>query len=131
MTNPESAEGSPYLLIGGDEPIRRLAFRFYAIMAERPDAAGIRTMHADDLTVVSEQLADFLRGWMGGPRDWFLKPDRPCIMSLHRAMPIGACEASQWLTCMNQAMVDTGVPPDVASQLRAAFARLAGNMRSR
>lgn len=130
-TAPEAVEASPYVLIGGDEPIRRLAFRFYAIMAERPDASAIRAMHADDLTLVTEQLADFLRGWMGGPRDWFLKEDRPCIMSLHRSMPIGATEARQWLACMNQAMEETGVPPDVADQLRAAFARLAGAMRSR
>jgi len=127
----EAVGASPYTLIGGDEPIRRLAARFYQIMAERPDAAGIRAMHADDLAGVTGQLGDFLRGWMGGPRDWFMKDDRPCIMSLHRSLPIGADEARQWLACMNQAMEETGVPAEVAVQLRAAFSRLAGAMRSR
>ncbi len=131
MTETAIAEASPYALIGGDEPIRRLAARFYQIMTERPDVAGIRAMHADDLTVVTEQLADFLRGWMGGPRDWFMREDRPCIMSLHRSLSFGPDETRQWLVCMNQAMEETGVPLDVAAQLRTAFARLAGAMRSR
>lgn len=122
---------TPYALIGGDEAIRRLAVRFYAIMAERPDTAPIRAMHAGDLGPVSEQLTSFLRGWMGGPRDYFQRPDSPCIMSLHRALPIGEPERDQWLACMDQALKETVASAELRAMLSAAFARMANAMRSR
>mgnify|MGYP000060577507 CR=1 FL=1 len=83
------SELTPYELLGGDEGLRRLTKRFYEIMAERSDAATIRGMHAGDLAPVTESLFGFLRGWTGGPRDWFTREDAPCIMSLHRRLPIG------------------------------------------
>lgn len=122
---------TPYALIGGDEGVRRLAVRFYAVMADRDDAAPIRNMHADDLGPVSEKLTSFLRGWLGGPRDYFQRPDSPCIMSLHRALPIGEAERDQWLACMDQALQETVPSAELRAMLSAAFARMANAMRSR
>ena len=124
-------EQSAYDRIGGREGLCRLAARFYAIMSERPDAAGIRAMHRDDLGPISESLADFLMGWIGGPRDWFMRPGRPCIMSLHRALPIGESERDQWLACMNQALAETVSDVELREELGPAFFRIADAMRSR
>jgi hemoglobin len=125
-----SEEQLPYNLIGGAAAITQLARRFYEVMAERPDAAGIRAMHADDLSRVTASLAGFLTGWMGGPRDWFMREDRPCIMSLHRALPIGEAERDQWLACMKQALEEQVPGAALREEIMAALFRTANAMRS-
>lgn len=130
MSAARHGEQSTFERIGGRDGLKRLATRFYAIMSERPEAAGIRAMHDDDLRPVTEGLTDFLMGWIGGPRDWFLRPGRPCIMSLHRALPIGESERDQWLTCMKQALAETVSDVELRSELEAAFFRTANAMRS-
>lgn len=130
MSAVRHGEQSAFERIGGREGLGRLAKRFYEIMSERPDAAEIRAMHRADLGPITESLADFLMGWIGGPRDWFMRPGRPCIMSLHRALPIGESERDQWLTCMKQALAETVSDVELRSELEAAFFRTANAMRS-
>lgn len=124
-------EQSAYERVGGRDGLQRLAARFYEIMSERPDAAGIRAMHRADLGPITESLAEFLMGWIGGPRDWFMRPGRPCIMSLHRALPIGESERNQWVACMTQALAETVSDEALRDDLEAAFFRTADAMRSR
>lgn len=125
------AQTTPYDLIGGAPAVRRLAERFYAIMAEAPEAAAVRAMHGDDLGPIVGKLAGFLSGWMGGPRDYFMREDRPCVMSLHRALPITARERDEWLWCMQRALVETDVSDEARAALEPAFARVAEAMRTR
>ncbi|MDX2276263.1 MAG: group II truncated hemoglobin [Hyphomonadaceae bacterium] len=120
---------TPYELLG-EEGVRALATRFYQVMAEEPAAHRIRNMHQGDLGSVTEKLAQFLRGWLGGPRDYFERADAPCIMSLHKRLPIGAEEARQWTACMERALEDVAVTEEVRGMLRPAFARMAEAMRS-
>lgn len=131
MSRARHGEQSAFERIGGREGLHRLAARFYAIMSERPDAAGIRAMHKGDLGPITESLTDFLMGWIGGPRDWFMREGRPCIMSLHRSLPIGESERDQWLACMKQAMAETVGDADLRQEMDAAFFRTANAMRSR
>lgn len=131
MSTARHGEQSAFERIGGREGLRRLAVRFYEIMEARPDAAGIRAMHKHDLAPIAESLGEFLMGWIGGPRDWFMREGRPCIMSLHRALPIGASERDQWLACMRQAMEETVSDAELRAELEPAFFRIADAMRSR
>ena len=131
MSRARHGEQSAFERIGGREGLHRLAARFYAIMSERPDAAGIRAMHKGDLGPITESLTDFLMGWIGGPRDWFMREGRPCIMSLHRSLPIGESERDQWLACMKQAMAEPVGDADLRQEMDAAFFRTANAMRSR
>ncbi len=131
MSVERHGEQSAFERIGGREGLQRLAVRFYEIMEARPEAAGIRAMHKPDLGPVADSLSEFLMGWIGGPRDWFMREGRPCIMSLHRALPIGADERDQWLACMQQAMIETVADADLRAELEPAFFRIADAMRSR
>lgn len=124
------AQTTPYDLIGGAPAVRRLAERFYAIMADAPEAAAVRAMHGQDLGPIVDKLAGFLSGWMGGPRDYFMRDDRPCVMSLHRALPISARERDEWLWCMHRALAETDVPDEARVVLEPAFARIAEAMRT-
>lgn len=131
MSAARQGEQSAFERIGGRQGLGRLARRFYEIMSERPEAAGIRAMHRTDLDPVTDSLADFLMGWIGGPRDWFMRPGRPCIMSLHRALPIGESERDQWLACMKQAMEETVSDDALRAELEPALFRIADAMRTR
>jgi hemoglobin len=130
MDEPALSETTPYDLIGGAEGVRRLAERFYAIMAQTPEAHAIRTMHEADLNPIIDKLTGFLSGWMGGPRDYFERQDAPCIMSVHKRYPIGAAERDQWLMCMRKALEETGASAEARAILDPAFARIADAMRS-
>ena len=53
--------------LGGAEKIRDLVEKFYDIMDTDQRVAGIRAMHAADLTEAREKLFMFITGWSGGP----------------------------------------------------------------
>ena len=125
------ARESPYQIIGGAPTVRRIVDRFYDIMDSAPEAAGIRAMHAGDLSPMRERLFEFLSGWLGGPPIYFQRPDRKCIVSAHRPFPIGEAERDQWMLCMRQALKDCGVPEDMRAVLDQAFLRTADAFRNR
>jgi hemoglobin len=126
----ETSETTPYEIMGEDR-LRRLTARFYALMEERKDVTLLRAMHAGDLAPMTEKLTGFLRAWLGGPRDYFESEARPCMMSLHRGLAFGAEEANQWLSCMDQALRETGVREDLRDKIQTAFTRMAQAMRTR
>ncbi len=62
--------------------------RFYDLMDNDPAYAELRAMHAPDLTRMRGELARFLAGWAGGPRDWFEDNPGRCMMSVHKPYAI-------------------------------------------
>ena len=66
--HPYGEGDASYRAAGGFEGLLGLVERFYRKMDELPEAARIRAMHPDDLTVSKDKLARFLSGWLGGPR---------------------------------------------------------------
>lgn len=128
---PTAPRPTPYQIVGGEKMVRRIADRFYDIMDSAPEAAGIRALHARDLTAVRERLFEFLSGWLGGPPLYFQRPDHKCIMSAHRPYAIGAAERDAWMMCMRRALEDTGLPADIRGVLEEAFQRLAEAFRNR
>jgi hemoglobin len=133
-TQPE-ANNAPrptaYQIVGGEDVVRRIADRFYDIMDSAPEAAGIRALHARDLTAVRERLFEFLSAWLGGPPLYFQRPGGKCIMSAHRPFAIGAAEREAWMMCMRRALEEVGVPADYRSVLEEAFQRMAEAFRNR
>lgn len=122
---------SHYEAIGTEDRIRALVDRFYDLMDERPEAAGIRALHPADLAGSREKLYLFLVGWMGGPPLYVSKFGHPRLRARHIQFPIGERERDEWLWCMFQAMEDQQVPEPTRSQLRQAFAGLADFMRNK
>lgn len=130
-TAQAEAEKPPYDRIGGAEAVRRIVDRFYDIMDSAPKAARIRAMHAADLAPMRERLFEFMSGWLGGPALYYQRPDAKCIVSAHRAFPIGAAERDAWMMCMRQALEDCGVAEDVRKLLDPALLRMADAFRNR
>jgi hemoglobin len=121
---------SPWGRLGGDAGVMRLVERFYHHMDTLPEAAAIRAMHADDLAPMVEKLGVFLIGWMGGPQRYAERFGRVIIPAAHAPFAIGAAERDQWLLCMQRALDDERVPPDLERLLMDAFFRMAEMCRT-
>ena len=117
--------------IGGAAPVAAMVNAFYDLMETDPAYAGLRAMHAPELSAVRAGLKGWLTGWLGGPRDWFAANPGVCMMSLHRAMPIDAATAGQWTDAMRRALVQVEVDREMAEALHDVFGRMAANMTAR
>jgi hemoglobin len=121
---------TPYQLLGEDG-IRALTSAFYDIMDTLPEAAGIRTMHAEDLTPMKEKLADYLTGWMGGPPLYGDKYGTVCMTTPHEPYHIGPEERDQWLLCMDKALEQTDAGKELVEMLKVPMYRVADAVRNR
>lgn len=117
-----------YEIIGGEEAVRALVWRFYDVMDCNPAYEALRAMHAPDLGPVRDSLAGFLSGWLGGPRDWFVARGGFCIMSRHADMGITRQTARQWLEAMREAMNEVVTDAALYTKMDEAFTRLAEAM---
>lgn len=131
MTAAQAEQSTPFDQIGGAERIDALVEAFYNLIEADPTYAGLRAIHAADMTAVRASLKGWLTGWLGGPRDWFTQNPGVCMMSLHRAMPIDAAMAGQWTHAMRRALDQVEVDSELAQAMHEVFSRMAGNMTSR
>ncbi|MCA9532415.1 MAG: group II truncated hemoglobin [Myxococcales bacterium] len=121
---------TPYEQLG-DEGVRALVDRFYEVMGTRPDAAVIRAMHEDDLAVMSDKLATFLIGWMGGPQRYNERFGRVVIPAAHQRFDIGPAERDAWLACMQDAVDESALSPDMRARVMDSFGKMAEMCRTR
>ncbi|ANQ84895.1 group II truncated hemoglobin [Azoarcus olearius] len=121
---------SPYTQIGGEEGVRALVRRFYALMDSLPEVSGIRRMHPD-LAVAEDKLFCYLSGWLGGPNLYVERFGQPFLRARHLPFSIGVSERDQWMACMNQALDEHVADAALRERLREAFAGLANHMRNR
>ena len=127
----ENTPPTPYELRGGEDGLRRLVERFYEIMDEAPEAAGIRAMHKPDLGPIRENLFEFLSGWLGGPPLYVQRTGSVCLNGPHKPFAIGEAERDQWLFCMRKALEDSGVPKDLREMLDKPFFMIADFLRNK
>jgi hemoglobin len=126
MTHPST----PYLRLGGDAAVKRLAERFYAIMDELPETYPLRKVHPQDLSGSAEKLYEFLSGWTGGPPLFVDKHGPPMLRRRHLPFAIGEAERDQWLLCMRLALDDVVADTGLRDELYAALEKLADHMRN-
>lgn len=121
---------TPYEQLG-DDGVRTLVARFYEVMGTRPDAATIRAMHQGDLAEMSDKLATFLIGWMGGPQRYNERFGRVVIPAAHQRFDIGPAERDAWLSCMRDAMEESALTSDMRARVMASFEKMADMCRTR
>ena len=112
-----SAQKTLFEELGGAEKIRDLVEKFYDIMDIDTKAAGIRAMHAADLTEAREKLFMFLTGWSGGPSLYIDRYGHPMLRKRHLPFAIGESERDQWMFCMVRAMHEINMEEQVVVRL--------------
>ena len=122
---------TPFEWIGGEARVKALVERFYDLMDLEPAYAELRAAHGSDLAVARDKLFWFLCGWLGGPSYYTDQFGHPRLKMRHMPFSIGIIERDQWLSCMDQAMGETGVPDALRERLRGSFFQTADWMRNR
>ena len=125
-----SAPGTPFEWIGGEAAVRSLVDRFYDLMDLEPQYRELRAAHGSTLDDARDNLFWFLCGWLGGPAHYTDRFGHPMLRARHLPFRIGLVERDQWLTCMDQAMGETGVPEDLRQRLKGSFFQTADWMRN-
>lgn len=121
---------TPFQLLG-EEKIHQLARAFYHAMETLPEAAGIRAMHAKDLGPISDTLAEYLMGWMGGPPRYHERKGTVCLSDPHAAYHIGPDETEQWLLCFDAALDAINASDDVKKMLHTPIRQVAAAVQNR
>lgn len=128
---PASESRTFFELLGGTEKIRDIVERFYDIMDSDPRAAGIRAMHAPDLTSAREKLFMYLTGWTGGPQLYIERYGHPRLRARHLPFSIDESARDQWMYCMIKSLHENGVEEPVLTHLASLLYDLADMMRNR
>lgn len=121
---------TPFELLGGELGLKALTERFYDLMDLEPAYRELRATHAPSLDSAREKLFWFLCGWLGGPEHYIQRFGHPRLRSRHLPFKIGTTERDQWVACMDQAMSELSVAPDLRERLKQAFFGTADWMRN-
>ncbi len=128
----DTPEGeTPFSFIGGEPAVRALVDRFYDLMDLEPRYAALRASHGPDLASARDKLFLFLCGWLGGPQLYVEKHGHPMLRARHLPFAIGIQERNQWVACMDQAMGEVGIEPQLRERLYDAFMQTADWMRNK
>ncbi|HEY9397279.1 MAG TPA: group II truncated hemoglobin [Burkholderiales bacterium] len=134
-TQAETAEAeqnvTAYEALGGEQKLRRIVERFYALMDAVPEYYDVRKLHPADLQSSTDKLYMFLSGWLGGPSLYINAYGHPRLRARHLPFAIGIAERDQWMACMVQALEEEGVEERLREVLRAALFQTADWMRNR
>jgi hemoglobin len=134
VTDPDpSALPSPYDLIGGREPVLRLAECFYDVM-ERDEPALARLHRLDEAGKVDrgsrERFGLFLVGWLGGPQDYVETHGHPRLRMRHAKVPVDEAMRDAWVRAMTTAMDACAIPKPVRDYLAVRFLEVADFLRN-
>lgn len=108
--------------------LQRLVELFYYHMDTLPEAAGVRALHGEDLSLARKKLLQFLSGWLGGPDLYVREYGHPRLRMRHAPFAIGPEETEQWLLCMDKALSEISMPDDLRQNLGRALRQLALHM---
>ena len=122
---------TPFEWLGGETKVHELVDRFYDLMDLEPAYAQLRASHGPTLESARQKLFWFLCGWMGGPQHYTERFGHPRLRMRHLPFSIGIAERDQWVACMDQAMGELGVHPDLRRRLNGSFLQTADWMRNR
>jgi hemoglobin len=124
---------SPFVLLGGRDPVLRLAARFYEVMEQDEPALAAVHRQAPGGGIdpeVKRRFALFLVGWLGGPQDYMAEHGHPRLRMRHGAVRIDTRLRDAWLRAMTRALDDCGVRGPVRAFLDQRFAEVADFLRN-
>lgn len=124
---------TPFALLGGDIPVRRLVDRFYEIMArDEPALARLHPCDAEGRVVAEsrEKFALYFIGWLGGPQEYVARFGHPRLRMRHGRVPVDSAGRDAWMRAMRAAMKAEGVAEPLRTFLDQKLFELADHMRN-
>jgi hemoglobin len=130
----EGSPATPFTLLGGEAPVRRIVARFYELMAsDEPALARLHPCDAERRVARDNQdrFALFFIGWLGGPQDYVAAHGHPRLRMRHGRVPVDVAMRDAWMRCMRAALREEGVPDPLYDFLDGRLAEVADMMRNR
>lgn len=104
----QAAEPSPYEVFGGAPFFSALVAAFYERVAHDPI---LRPMYPPgDLAPAERRLRLFLEQYWGGPTTYDDERGHPRLRMRHGSFPIDSAARDRWLTLMQEALTEQGLP---------------------
>ncbi|AJD90735.1 globin [Jeotgalibacillus malaysiensis] len=104
---------TPYEYIG-EAKLTELVNAFYTRVGNHPE---LKSIFPDDLTETARKQKQFLTQYLGGPQLYTEEHGHPMLRARHLPHVITPSRAEAWLSCMNEAMDETGVEGDFRDAL--------------
>ncbi len=132
MMPVSEVSGTPYQRLGGAEAVRALTERFYDLVESEPVAEPLRRLHlkGHGLAHARQAQFQFLSGFLGGPHLYFEQHHHADVRAMHSHVSIDTVARDAWLACMDMAIAQQQVAPDLAERLMASFQRVADRLVS-
>jgi hemoglobin len=114
---------SIYVQLGGEDAIRRLVETFYDIVESDPVAKPVHELHLGRFGMGHVRTAqfEFLCGFFGGPKYYVERMGHSNVRAIHEHLSIGQSEARIWLSCMERALDENGVPAPLKRKIMSGF----------
>ena len=120
-----------YEALGGDAALRAIVDHFYDLMETLPEFAELYAVHPKPTTKARDRLYEFLSGRLGGPNLYFERHGHPRLRMRHMPFAIGPSERDQWVVCMDRAMLECQVHPELRAMLTDFYTGVAAHMQNR
>ena len=132
MSDPGTAGATPFSIIGGEAPIRRLVERFYDEMeAHEPELAALHPLEGGRISrTARDRFALFLIGWLGGPEDYVARYGHPRLRMRHARVAVNVGTRDAWLRSMQRALDVQELAVELRAFLDARFAEVADFLRN-
>lgn len=116
-----------YRLVGGEDGIRRLVETFYDIVEHHPSGHIVNLLELRGHGVAHARIEqfNFLSGFFGGPNLYAEKYGHSNVRLMHEHVEINTEAKDAWLTCMDMAIDEIGLEPDLKKRLMANFTAVA------
>ncbi|PLR81819.1 globin [Bacillus canaveralius] len=98
----------------GEKTLHQLVDAFYRRVGQHPDLTPI---FPNDLSETARKQKQFLTQYLGGPALYTAEHGHPMMRARHTPFEITPARAKAWLSCMSEAMDETGLE----GQLRKDF----------
>jgi len=121
-------EQTPYIMMGGEYCVRRLANRFYDIIQSDPLAKELYAIHPLPLDTIRQKFFEFLSGWLGGPALFEQKYGHPRLRARHMPFTVNEQLRDQWMLCMNKALDEVVEDKLLREGIRQSIGQLASHM---
>lgn len=122
-----------YMLVGGEEGLRRLVGTFYDIVEFEPEGRILHILHLRGQGVVHSRIEqfNFLSGFLGGPGLYVERHRHSDVRAMHAHVEISPEARDAWLRCMAMAIDRCGLPDEVRRRLMTPFTRVAAMVVNR
>jgi hemoglobin len=119
---------SIYAQLGGEDAVRRLVDIFYDIVESDPAAKPVHDLHLGLFGMGHVRTAqfEFLCGFFGGPKYYVERMGHSNLRAIHEHLSFGQGEARVWLSCMERALDESGVPAPLKQKIMSSFTIAAG-----